>query len=180
MGAPSSRQFITDYFDTSISREFFDTFCGDAIAAGVGRIVYQHALDKTLVIKFEYAARSFQNSIEWDLWKQHWHAKTSTCKFLAPCVSISHSGNVLIQKKTKPIPFDFKLPTYIPAILNSDAKRDNWGLYQGRAVCHDYGRHDAVTEASKGKNMAKAEWLGAGNGHFKPCYGDRGATGLVI
>ena len=149
------------YFNQPISSEFFETFCGDFIGEGIGRCVFQHAGDPSCVIKIEWVSRSFQNPLEWDLWTQHSRAKTSVVKWLAPCIRISGSGGVLIQKKVARLPEGFKLPKFVPSVLCNDMKFDNWGLYKGRLVCHDYGRHEAVRLASlcnKG-NMEKAAWL---------------------
>lgn len=176
----TSFEFIKENFPTTISKEFMDFFCGDFVGEGCGRIVYRHRFDHSLVVKIEYEPHSFQNVHEWDLWQQHHAANTSVCDFLAPCVEISHSGNILLQKYAKPVPFSFDLPKSIPAVLNCDCKRENWGIYQKRIVCRDYGRHLAVREASLGRNMARAEWREVENGRFRPLKGMAGATKLVI
>lgn len=177
-------EFRKDHFCDPVARDLFHLICGEPIGFGVGRIVFEHAIDKTCVVKFENTAGSFQNIHEWDLWKQHSRAHTSTAKWLAPCVSLSGNGIILVQKKTKKVPWEFTLPKMVPNILNNDLKRDNWGLYKGTLVCHDYGRHDAVHYSSKERgtgNMVKANWLDAGrHRHFIPLYGNSGATGKVI
>jgi len=177
-------EFMKDHFRDSVSRDAFDMLCGKPLGFGIGRIVFEHATDKSLVLKFECDAGSFQNIHEWDLWKQHSHAGTSTVDWLAPCVSISPNGIVLVQKRTKKVPWTFKLPKMVPNILDSDLKRDNWGLYKGKLVCHDYGRHNAIHAASKARgtgNMVRAYWIGASQrGYFVPCYGNSGATGKLI
>lgn len=174
-------QFVNDYFKTALAKEFFYAMCGECLGDGVSRTVFEYLPDKSCVVKLEHATRSFQNVMEWDLWQQHSAGKgTSTLKWLAPCVSISESGNVLVQKRTKPVPWTWKLPKLAPNVLCADMKRENWGIYRRRLVCHDYGRHDAIFYASKGKNMDVAPWLEAQNGKFKPRFGAEGATGLVI
>lgn len=177
------RKFQAQHFPGTLGAEFFDHMVGDLLGSGVDRTVFEYVPDKTCVIKFSTRRTCFQNIHEWDLWQQH-HSGTPTavCKFLAPCVSISHSGNVLIQKRTKPIPWDRKLPKFVPVVL-TDLKRENWGIYQGRIVCHDYGRHDAIWAASRARprgNMKRAEWMGASDGKFSPMFGEAGATSLVI
>lgn len=179
----SWKQFQHDHFPGTVAAEFFDHMVGDLLGSGADRTVFECAMDKTCVVKLGTTRGSFQNVHEWDLWQQHTAGKgTAVVNFLAPCVSISHSGNVLIQKRTKPVPFDWKLPKRIPVIL-TDLKRENWGIYKGRLVCHDYGRHDAIWAASRAKpdgNMKNAEWIGAVKGKFEPLFGEDGATGLVI
>lgn len=175
------KAFQSQHFPGTLGAEFFDHMVGDMLGEGASRTVFEYTPDKSCVIKFATHRGSFQNVHEWDVWQQHSAGKgTSVLKFLAPCVSISHSGNILIQKRTQPVPFSWKLPKTIPNILCCDMKRDNWGIFKGRLVCHDYGRHDAVYYASQGRNMDKAVWIGAQNGKFKPLFGEEGATGLVI
>lgn len=178
------KKFQAEHFPGVLGAELFDHVVGDMLGEGVDRTVFEYMPDKTCVIKFSVRRGGFQNINEWDLWTQHKAGKgTSTCKWLAPCVSISHSGNVLIQKRTKPVPFTWKLPNTVPNILTADMKRENWGIYKGRLVCHDYGRHNAVFYASKvrvNSNFDEAEWLDAADGHFVPRLGQQGATSLVI
>lgn len=168
------RQF---FFDNGLSREFFDSFCGEKIGCGISREVYEHRHDKSLVVKIAYACRGFQNIHEWDLWTQLSEGKSAWVKWLAPCTWISDSGSVLFQKKVKPVPYDFILPTSVPRIL-SDFKRDNYGIYKNRFVCCDYGRHDSVYEGcyprGKREQLKKAIWLGAEDGHFVEPYVGRG------
>ena len=161
------RQLKHDYFDTTISREFFDMFCGAPIGYGITRVVYDYVPDPTCVIKIEAADGLFQNVHEWDLYKQYKNAGSCHARWLAPCVKISSNGIILIQKKATPVPYTMKLPKKIPRFL-SDLKRENFGIYQKRLVCMDYGRHDAV-HASSGI-MKKAEWLNAVDGHFRRFY----------
>lgn len=155
-----------DYFNNPVSSEFFSLMCGDVVGVGISRTVFDYKPDPTCVIKFEGYGSHFQNVLEWDLWKQYnQNPRNKITRWLAPCVSISHSGSILIQKKTKPVPFTLKLPTHVPAMFG-DMKRENFGMYQGRVVCHDYGRHESVFVSSHAK-WEKAQWLGAENGKFK-------------
>lgn len=162
--------FQRSYFPGPLSKPLFELTCGEYLGGGVSREVFVYNPDPTCVIKFEASARNFQNVMEWDLWKQHWHAKTSVVRWLAPCVFISDSGDILIQKLTKDVPTSFKLPKKVPKILN-DLKRSNWGLYKGNLVCRDYGRHNAIYHASGYPVLEVAEWDDATNGHFDEIYG---------
>lgn len=150
-----------EYFDHPISRDFFHTFCGDFLGEGVARNVFLHAFDPTLVIKIETACRSFQNVHEWDVWHD-----VSTCRgsrdrlkqWFAPCVWISPSGQVLVQKRALEVSkaeLERKLPK-VPRML-SDLKVDNWGRLGNRIVCRDYGSCLALNHGMSAV-LLKAQW----------------------
>ncbi|MBX3490901.1 hypothetical protein [Parvibaculum sp.] len=135
-------------------QEFVHTLTGQQIGNGISRQVYEHATDPTLVIKVEMTAMTFQNVREWQTWDAL--KDTKYAKWLAPCVLIGHSGNVLIQKRTQPIPAG-KEPKRLPEWL-TDHKRDNYGLYEGRIVCHDYGTNLLLNHGAFGAKMREAKW----------------------
>lgn len=126
----------------STQGELNDLFVGDEIARGTYRTVYAHALDPTLVIKIEHAARCFCNAAEWDIWGEI-RDRPEIARWFAPCVAISFSGSVLIQKRTAPLT---KLPAQLPNFL-CDIKPANFGRYRGRVVAHDYGNHPHFTRS---------------------------------
>lgn len=143
----------SDHFDGAVATDFYDTFCGQRLGGGVGREVFINRFDPTTVIKIETGFRSFQNILEWELWEcQQYHKPVS--KWLAPCVSISPCGIVLIQKRTEPIPTKL-LPKEIPSWC-WDVKQENWSLYEGRPVMHDYGITGLLANAPK--RMKKADF----------------------
>lgn len=120
----------------TVLNEFFKMFTGEELGGGMSRKVYQHPFDSSLVIKMEDSTHHFQNVIEWEIWQQFGHVK-SVGKWLAPCVAISESGTFLIQKKAldlRPGEHPKRLPTWI-----GDHKLANFGMYEGRVVCRDYG-----------------------------------------
>lgn len=126
--------------------------CGDRIAAGSSRAVYQCAYDDGLVVKIENGAQSFQNIAEWQVW-QDAQFMPHALDWLAPCVSISPCGLVLIQKKTEPAKrFPEKLPVWL-----TDTKRANYGMIGRRFVCHDYGTH-LMCNSGLSKRLRKVEW----------------------
>lgn len=135
----------TEYFDTTISKEFFDTVCGELLGYGIGRHVYEMRGDPSKVIKFEVSAQSFQNIIEWETWEETRCRKES--RWLAPCVRISPCGTILVMERTSPIPAKHKLPARVPAFL-SDFKHENYGMLNGRLVCHDYGTNLTIRRGS--------------------------------
>lgn len=55
-------------------------------------------------------------------------------KWLAPVEACAENGLWLIMARTTPIK---KLPNKIPSALY-DLKPENFGMYKGRVVCHDY------------------------------------------
>lgn len=139
-----------DYFNgNTLARDLFDIMCRDQLGSGIGRVVFEMRGDPTKVIKFEVVSQSFQNVIEWETWESL--SSTKEAKWLAPCTRISACGTVLIMERTSPIPTKYKLPTHVPAFL-SDFKRDNYGLLNGRLVCHDYGTNIAISRGA-GKAM---------------------------
>ena len=71
----------------SVVRDFGFAFCGAKLGAGIGREVYECAIDPSKVVKIETASQSFQNVIEWETW--HRLKDGPHGKWLAPCRFIS-------------------------------------------------------------------------------------------
>lgn len=122
---------------------------GDKLGYGMSRVVYESKLNSTVVFKIEESARRFQNIKEWELWNEHKFYKP-VADWLAPCVDISACGSILIQKRTShPIKWPEKLPTFL-----TDVKKSNFGLLDGKLVCHDYG--NVIFNLSL--RMKKVDW----------------------
>lgn len=137
-------------FNTVVSRELLGLIAGKKLGEGVYRAVYKFKPDPTLVIKFELGSGDFQNVQEWTTWNAVEH--TEHASWYAPCHAISPCGVILLQKYAKDLP-ESQLPERIPAHLE-DAHEANWGLFEGRPVCRDYGR-----AAKRFSNvMRKASW----------------------
>lgn len=117
----------------NVRLEVMRLVCGDKISYGSARVVFEHANDKARVIKIEDGAQSFQNILEWNIW--HEVEGTKLEKWFAPCYQISPSGSALIQARTKKIR---ELPKRLPSFF-TDLKTNNFGEFDGRIVCHDYG-----------------------------------------
>lgn len=143
-----------DSYNDFILREGFNIFCGREIGFGIGRKVHLHRTDPTLVIKVEEHSRSFQNVVEYETWQALMH--TPFAKWLAPVIEISASGTVLIMKRTTPCP-DKKLPTRMPAWL-SDYKSENYGMLDGKFVCHDYGTNLLLNHGAFRNKMKAVDW----------------------
>ena len=135
-----------------IVKDMFDSFCGTPLGYGIGRQVYEHRHDPSLVIKIEYASNSFQNVLEYEAWQ--YVKETIHAKHFAPCVYISPCGTVLIQKKTDKAK---KYPDRLPVFL-TDTKRANYGVYKGHFCCHDYGFTNLMTTGLT-KRTRKIDWL---------------------
>jgi hypothetical protein len=146
-------RLLKGHFTHGVELDFFRMFCGDLIGTGVARTVYNHAQDPKLVVKIEHYARSFQNIIEWETWKRV--EMTEHAKWFAPCVNVSPTGIVLIQKKTA-IKSTKHYPERIPTFF-TDTKYSNYGFLGRQLVCHDYGVH-LLMEKGMRKTMRKADW----------------------
>jgi hypothetical protein len=143
-------EVYAEYFQKSVvTSDFFRLMVGDRLGSGIGREVFVMTDDKAKVIKFEAGSHSFQNVMEWETWERL--DGTPQAKWLAPCIRISACGTILVMARTEPLPLGFKLPKQVPAFLG-DFKRDNYGLLNGKLVCHDYGYTRAIQRGA-GKAM---------------------------
>lgn len=145
---------VLDCFPGTIARDFFLTMVGRELGSGVGRTVFESRLTPGHVIKVETPSWSFQNVMEWETWQELEHAK-GVAEWLTPCVAISPCGCVLVMERTEePRREDYpaKLPTFL-----TDTKRSNYGLLNGRLVCHDYGLTRLMTTGAT-KRLRKVEW----------------------
>lgn len=109
---------------------------GEKLGEGATRAVYACSLDPTLVVKIEKFERKFHNIGEWEYWQTFQYVKDVSV-WLAPCVSISDCGSVLLMKRTNPLLTSDKLPTKLPFFL-TDFKKENYGKLKNKVVCHDY------------------------------------------
>lgn len=121
----------------------------EPIAEGCFRRVYVNPLKPDTVLKEEIHDGKFCNVEEWAMWQEYREHELG--KWLAPCMAISPNGRWLVQAKTRTL---MKLPERIPAIF-ADLKRENWGLYRGRPVCHDYGSNLSRRYPTR---LVKANW----------------------
>lgn len=118
-----------------IDRELWRMIVGKKIGEGVGRAVYTHLLDPSLVIKIERSAQSFDNVLEWKFWHTHeFNEKVS--RWLAPCVAISANGAILMQRRMEPLQ-RAQLPDEMPMFIG-DYKLQHMGMFEGRVVVCDY------------------------------------------
>lgn len=121
-------------------------FVGDKIGGGASRHVYAIEGDDTRVLKIEHTGKTFHNQTEWLIWQEVKDWPISD--WFAPCIDIDGYGNVMIQGRTEPFECnkDFRDAVtktrggVIPAVFD-DIHYGNFGLYDGRVTCHDYGYH---------------------------------------
>lgn len=132
----------------AVKNEYIDVFIGDYIGRGVSRHVYAVLGAPDMVAKVEQRSGSFQNALESEIWNEVQFTKWKV--WFAPVIRISSCGMVLLQAKTHPIPPN-QYPTELPDFF-TDLKPENFGLYKGRVVCHDYALNMFTSNAlSKAK-----------------------------
>lgn len=137
-------------------KEAFWLLADRLVGSGIDRQVYTSRLLPDCVIKVEEGSRSFQNVIEWETWQ--WVKDTAFKRWFAPCRFISPCGLVLVMERTTE-PAIRQYPDKMPVFL-TDFKRPNYGMLNGRLVCHDYGLHHLMDHGLS-KRMRKANWWGA-------------------
>lgn len=134
-------------------REFRSIFLDDMLGRGMSREVYAMRGDDSVVVKIETETRQFQNVEEWACWQ--WVDGTPMARWFAPCVSISGAGTILMQRRVTPMR-PGERPDKLPAFL-CDLKPENFGVYQGKVVCCDYGTVLCAIRTSS-KRMVRAKW----------------------
>jgi len=127
---------------------------GDHIACGSTRCVYAHAMSpEDTVVKIEAGDALFCNVYEHQVWEHV--EQTEFAKWFAPVRKISPCGTVLFMARCEPV-HKTDLPTHVPAFF-TDLKANNFGWYEGRVVCIDYGYHRFI-ERGMTKKLRKAVW----------------------
>lgn len=123
----------------------FRMFAGRQIGRGMSRTVFTYEgpfvpKGEQYVLKVERhpETKKFQNVVEWTVWSETLHMKRIK-QYLAPCVAISPCGRFLIQRRTE-VPDKRQFPKRVPAFW-TDLQRKNFGVLNGRLVCHDYGTY---------------------------------------
>lgn len=149
---------VLEYFAPGTARDFFRLMCGERLGGGSAREVFVFDADPKRVLKFETKYASFQNVFEHDTWQ--WLRASSVGRWLAPCYALSGNGTILMQARTSPLPFDYKLPKKVPALLG-DLKSENFGLFEGRLVAHDYGTSQISMMESKSVQKSAGRMVAA-------------------
>lgn len=124
--------------DAATLDELAELILGEELGYGASRTVYASRLNNNHVIKIASSdSYYFQNIIEHLLWRDA--QGTWLEKWLAPVISMSSTGRVLIMERGKPIS-EREMPKRVPAALIDDIKPENYvRLESGRIVRCDYG-----------------------------------------
>lgn len=131
--------------ETDFARQcMLNVLVGKMLGAGSYRRVYEFPDDPTKVIKVEHSGKEFCNIHEWQVWEQV--KDTPIEHWFAPCHQIDGMGMALIQSRTAPFATE---PEFLKAVKElcgdslppffDDAHHGNFGMMDGRVVCHDYG-----------------------------------------
>ncbi|ARK07462.1 hypothetical protein LAV_00062 [Sphingobium phage Lacusarx] len=129
------------------------TFVGERLGKGSYRKVYLLRHDENRVVKVEDRGAEFCNITEFKVWSEV--KDTPIEHWFAPCHYIDAMGICLIQDRTKPFETDKefkaeveKIGGKLPAFFD-DIHFGNFGMLNGRLVCHDYGFNHFLKEAVK-------------------------------
>lgn len=114
-----------------------EKFCGELIAHGSDRSVYEYAFDNRYVVKLEPLYNfKFSNAREYRNYEESIEYGLDISEWLAPCVLINASGIFMIQRKVKHKSLEL-YPKIIPSCF-TDIKGENFGFIGNKFVCHDY------------------------------------------
>lgn len=137
----------------SVFEDAFNLLCGAKVGDGMSRTVFECELWKGHVVKVEKDPHRFQNVLEWEVWRRV--SETSLCRWFAPCKHLSPNGQILIMERTYPAPPDL-YPKKMPAFF-TDMKRENFGILDGKLVCHDYAVN-LLMERGMTRAFRNADW----------------------
>lgn len=157
MGASINLDFLKMFeTDWHLLADFSDFFCGDCLGKGSARNVYEFRLNPKLVIKID-TTKDFHNVAEWDNYTNIVHFHPKMARWFAKPFNISSCGRVLLMERTElGLKLDSKLlPKEIPAFF-MDFKVENWGILNGKAVCHDYANLRMFKEINT--TLMKPKW----------------------
>ena len=148
---------IQEKLTIDMANELISSFLGHRIGRGVTREVFELSTDPNHVVKIEDMSKGwFANISEFQVWNNV--AGTPYKSWFAPIEGMSLGGRMLTMARTVP-PAVRDLPEEIPAIF-SDIKIENFGMFEGRLVCHDYALLSNRFWLPKGRKikMQKAFW----------------------
>lgn len=126
----------------------------ERIGEGGTREVYAYRPNEKWVVKIECAS-TFHNCYEHSIW----FAARGTIweKWFAPVHFISPLGRALVMTRTRePKKSDPPFPKVIPNFF-IDVLYRNWGILDGRWVCHDYGHSKLLEVGLKGAKLVKSD-----------------------
>ena len=138
-----------------IHKELFWLTVGRQLGQGMTRNVWTVRNRDDLVIKTEEGGRSFDNIREWEIWNAVVGTPFERC--FAPIVNISSCGSVMVMRRTVP-PQVKDLPEWVPVFIN-DCHYHNFGMLDGRLVCHDYA-NSPMLKTGLHWRFTRAAWHG--------------------
>lgn len=145
---------VSKHLDNDIQTTI-KNICGELIAQGTYRDVYELKGNKNYVVKIErdMSTGQFCNACEYRNWcdNRFWDYLSP---WLCPCVRINETSQVLIQKRAKPIKSIEELPSHVPSLF-SDLKMSNFGKIGNRVVILDYPWLRLFIPSRK---MRKVDW----------------------
>lgn len=118
----------------SSMKKFKKKYCGKKLNSGCTRVVYEFKPDRRYVVKIQYKDGHLHNSAEFLMWDSNWCSPFQD--MLAPCLWISNSGRILIQRRVS-FRQKYRYPDTLPSCFN-DHKFTNYGWIGKRFVCCDY------------------------------------------
>ncbi len=126
------------------SRGVLDGVLATLVGRRLGKGAYRHTYELVgrpdVVLKVEdNDSRRFCNQSEWVLWHEVAAYDKKLKPWLAPCVSIDAYGSAMVMRRTSPIEAwpQSVIDGGLPDVFN-DIKLANFGMMDGRLVCHDY------------------------------------------
>lgn len=152
---PTLNQIWKQVYPDDTVQQIIDKVCGELIGFGCYRDVYELKGNPRYVVKVErdMSKGRFANAMEYRNWCDlRWW--TYLDGWLCPCVRITETSQVLVQKRAKPVKSVDQLPVMVPSIF-TDLKPGNFGFIGKRAVIVDYPDVIVVTPTNKFK---KAKW----------------------
>ncbi|HAZ25311.1 MAG TPA: hypothetical protein DCY95_12405, partial [Algoriphagus sp.] len=123
MKTPTLNQIWSQVHPDDTIPQIIEKICGELIGKGTYRDVYELKANPRYVVKIErdMSTGRFCNATEYVNWcdLRFWDFIEP---WLCPCVRITETSQVLIQKRAKPIESIDQLPKEVPAIF-TDLKR---------------------------------------------------------
>ena len=156
-------QNVKNTADQLLFNDAIDLLCGQKIASGQFREVFDCTLMPGYVVKVEKDSSTFHNIREFEVWQAVQYTEHSAA--FAQVHIMSSNGRILVMEKTQR-PGLKEWPDKIPAYF-TDIKRENFGMsmlkdpktgiISNKFVCHDYGCH-LMLENGMTKRLKNVVW----------------------
>ena len=139
----------------AVQRDINIVLFGKRLDQGATREVFEwHMHEKKYVIKVE-EGDTFHNIEEHKIWCCV--EGTEYEKWFAPVFRITPGGHALIMRRTREArKGDPEFPKEIPDFF-VDVRYRNWGILDGRWVCHDYAYHNIIKAGLQNVKMVEKQ-----------------------